>query len=403
MPTATTPTDTTGLFDAITRTDDSPARHLEGRYRFLNRKAGVFFDRIRATMEEWWRRYPAEGRADLRGRLRSGSGDAFSGAFWELYQHESLIRQGYAVTLHPEVPGTSGRPDFLARKPGEVGFYLEATVATASRDKRASQMRLGAIYDVLNDLDTPNFFLDMEVEQEGVLPPATRRLRSELSAWLGTLDPDALIGQGLRYPDGPQYVWEEADWRVRFRPIPKSPEHRGKPGRAIGIYDLGGGFIDTTSALRGAVAEKAGRYGKPDRPYVLAVLIEDNFVDNEDITNALFGRLAYRISQDPNREAQLVRQRDGSWMGPNGPVNTRVSAVLTAVNLGPWSVAHLAPRLWVNPWASIPLIDALPWQASRLDQSTGALTEDASAAAPADLFGLPEDWPGPEDPFPRDW
>jgi hypothetical protein len=402
VPAATTPTDTTGLFDAVARTDESAARHLEGRYRFLNRKAGVFFDRIRATMEDWWRRYPAEGRADLRGRFRSGSDEAFSGAFWELYHHECLIRQGYEVTLHPEVPGTSGRPDFLARKPGDFGFYLEATVATTSHDKKAAEMRLGAIYDVLNDLDSPNFFLSVEVEQEGTLPPATKRLRSDLSSWLGTLDPDALIGQGLQYPDGPQHVWEEADWRVRFRPVPKSPERRGKPGRAIGIYDAGGGFIDTTSALRRAIAEKAGRYGKPDRPYVLAVLIEAHFIDAEDVANSLFGTVAYRIFADPNREAEPVRKPDGSWRGPSGPVNTRVSAVLTAVNLGPWSVPRLAPRLWLNPWASIPLADRLPWHVSRVDPATGTLAEDPAAATPAEVFGLPEDWPGPEDPFPRD-
>src|SRR2546423_5573065 len=109
------------IFDDVPRTNDRPSRHSESRSGFLNRAAGPVFDRIRALMEDWFERYPAAGRADLRARLRTDSSDAFSAAFWELYQHETLTRMGFDLTLHPEVPGTAKRPDFLARRQGEEG------------------------------------------------------------------------------------------------------------------------------------------------------------------------------------------------------------------------------------------------------------------------------------------
>src|SRR6266849_3098445 len=118
------------IFDDVSRADGRPSRHSESRSGFLNRAAGLVFDRIRATLEDWYQHYPVAGRPDLRARVRSDSSDDFGGAFWELYQHETLTRMGFGVTLHPDRPGTTRNPDFLAQCPGEAGFYLEATLAS---------------------------------------------------------------------------------------------------------------------------------------------------------------------------------------------------------------------------------------------------------------------------------
>jgi len=69
------------IFDDAARTNDPPSRHRESRSWFLNSASGAASDRIRATLEEWYQHYPAAGRADLRGRLRSESKDVFDGAF----------------------------------------------------------------------------------------------------------------------------------------------------------------------------------------------------------------------------------------------------------------------------------------------------------------------------------
>jgi hypothetical protein len=395
------------IFDDVLRTNDRPSRHSESRSGFLNRAAGPVFDRIRALVEEWYEHYPSAGRADLRARLRSNSSDAFGGAFWELYQHETLTRMGFDLTLHPVMLGTTKRPDFLARRQGETGFYLEATLASPSREERAAKRRLGAVLDLLNDLSTPSFFLGVEIEKQGPVAPATGRLRKDLVKWLNGLDADALIAESHRNASrhAHEHVWEEAGWRIEFTPIPKSREHRGQPGRAIGMSSEGARFVDTKSGLRRAIREKAGHYGRPDRPYVLAVLIEDEYTDQEDVFDALFGTVSYRLSMKADGELgsiDPVRQRDGPWFAHAGPSNTRVSAVMTAIDLQPSFVARGAPRLWHNPWAGRPLTESLVWRTTRVDVVAGSIDDHSAAMPPGNLLCLPAEWPGPEDPFPRD-
>ena len=117
---------TSAVFDKLGRTDGSPALEGEGHFGFLNRAQGPVFDRIRRLVDDWYQRYPLAGRADLRGRLRSDDDRAFIGAFWELYQAESLTRRAFEIRLHPDVPGTDRHPDFLADD-GTTSFSRRAT------------------------------------------------------------------------------------------------------------------------------------------------------------------------------------------------------------------------------------------------------------------------------------
>ena len=83
---------------------------------------------------------------------------------------------------------------------------------------------------------------------------------------------------------------------------------------------------------------------------------------------------------------------NGAWKGPGGPINTRVSAVLSTERLTPWSVGQRQARLIVNPWARKPLpelalgIDVLCPEGDMLRRFPGESLRT--------LFGLPEGWPG---------
>lgn len=92
-----------------------------------------------------------------------------------------------------------------------------------------------------------------------------------------------------------------------------------------------------------------------------------------------------------------MRNQDGAWIGPNGPSHTRVSGVLTAINLLPWNVNRVTPRIWLNPWAARPLVSHLPWLTTVGDLTTGGVEHQPATVAPTDLFGLASDWPG--DPY----
>jgi hypothetical protein len=49
-----------------------------------------------------------------------------------------------------------------------------------------------------------------------------------------------------------------------------------------------------------------------------------------------------------------VRNPDGAWRGPQGPRNTRVSAVLYAQGITPWNLARTRASVIINPWARRP-------------------------------------------------
>jgi len=121
---------------------------------------------------------------------------------------------------------------------------------------------------------------------------------------------------------------------------------RDFPGRTA----WGGGWSRVCAALE----EKARRYGDLDRPFVIALLANDVFVDEENIASALYGEPGFGV--DANGEVSLGRA-GGLWSDGAG---TRVSAVLTARNLVPASVAVVEPLLWHASQPTHPLQAALP-------------------------------------------
>ncbi|GLI03811.1 hypothetical protein Pa4123_90910 [Phytohabitans aurantiacus] len=119
------------IFSVTTRTDRSPAAHGESQFRFFDRVSGSYWDQVRDLIEDWFARLCPDAQADVQGRLRSTDNRQSKGAFFELYLHECLLRMGYSVTCHPELDGTSRRPDFLAEKDGRR-IYVEARSASPS-------------------------------------------------------------------------------------------------------------------------------------------------------------------------------------------------------------------------------------------------------------------------------
>src|SRR5690606_39748929 len=102
-------------------------------------------------------------------------------------------------------------------------FYLEARAPSTATNKRASAGRVGDVHDALNRVDSPNFWLWIDVEAEGGRPLATKGLRAQLEGWLAGLDPDSETS----HEELPSYHWEREGWQIRFRALPKSPAARG--------------------------------------------------------------------------------------------------------------------------------------------------------------------------------
>lgn len=389
------------IFSAFNRTDASPASHGESHADFLDRVAGSYWDQVRDLVEDWFARLCPDARADVRGRLQSSDDRQSRGAFFELYLHECLLRMGYAVTCHPELDGTSRRPDFLAEKDGR-SFYIEARSASSSDVAVGNSARVNAVYESLDKMDSPNFFLWIDVVRRGDAPLRARPLRGQLERWLGGLDPDEHTNvANKRREDLPGYVHEHAGWKIEFRAIPRSPEARGREGaRPLGIFGGQASWARDEEGIRGALNDKGSAYGSVRAPFVVAIASSSMSLDDDDVLNALYGSevLEWRTYPDGTEETAMTRQPDGYWYRGDHWNHRGVSAVLVVKNLHPAFVGTQQHTIWEHPEPEF-AVDEFPiWRRSIVEK--GAMTFIQPGHSQNEWFGLGDPWPIGE-PFPR--
>ena len=389
------------LFDddeAIDRSDTQPSSHAEPRFPYLNRSGRPVAAQVRAVLESWFQSYPESGKLELWSRFRSPDSTPHHSAFFELYMHQLLKRLGYDVEIHPEVSTGAKRPDFLVSKLGEGSFILEATLAgSMSREEEAATARLNAVYDALNKVSSPDFFLGVEVFGTPGTPVPGKELRKEVEGFLRGLNPDvirALLQEGAGLGALPRHQFTHGDWRIELYPIAKSPAARGKPGiRPLSVFGSGEArMVDERGPIRDAILAKAGRYGDLGMPYVVAVNALGQWtVDQIDIMEALFGKEAFYFDPENPGEPEMTRQPDGAWFGKHGKQYTRVSAVLIGGDITPWMAGIRTPVVYHNPWAKHPCPDALR-QLRSAHPENNTMKEREGLLGYA-VFGLPDGWP----------
>jgi hypothetical protein len=394
------------LFEDRPRTDPSPASQGEPTYTFLSRVDDPVFDRIRRQLEAWLAEFPDDHRPDLRARLASGDDRQFSAAFWELYLHHVYRLLGYDPEIHPEVPGTGNRPDFLMTSPEGERFYLEAAVPGESLDEIAHRKRIGQIEDSLNRIESPSFFVLFDVETSGKNAPKIRNLREKVEAWLGSLAWEEIRAANDADPffELPELTLGAGDWSFVFRALPKSKELRGKPDvRPIGGGPMRSGWVDDRAALLAVASRKAKRYGTPPYPLVLALCSDRDFADDEDVNETLFGQAAMvATSSEPDAPWEPTRLPNGLWRGPKGWRNPHVGGILACHRLRPWGVTTIHPKVWLHPMSGLTCDQIGPWTCFEVRSDQELLTEISGTFDPAVHLNLPDadrfpsitEWPG---------
>lgn len=387
------------LFDDIERNYLGVAQYSESIFVYLNRSARSSVKEIRLLLECWFSHYPQQNATDLRKRFRSTNDKHHQSAFFELFIHELLLGLKLNPEIHPELE-IKNHPDFFI-KSNKQDFYLEAVIASnVSDDEYTAHSRMNVIYNSINRLNSPNFFIGINVKSFPNKPIPAGRIRSFLTKQLESLAFDEIEETfKTNFDDLPQWQYKQDNWEIEFFPIPKSPKSRGKEGiRPIGMQFHDIHFIDSRTPIRDTLCNKAGHYGKLDIPYVVAINALDGSVDDIDIMEALFGQEKYLIDLSIKKihEPKMIREHDGVWTGKAGPRYTRLSAVLVFTNLAPWSILRAGVRLYHNPWAKFPYMSdcvILP-QAIPLPDGKMKLENGVSLAS---IFGLSDNWPTIDD------
>lgn len=383
------------LFSSIERTCLGPRNYVETSFEYLDRSARPEAVRVRTVFEKWYGDFPDQD-GDLAARFRSRVDTQSAGAAFELFLHQLLLGLGCTVHVHPETESGKGtRPDFLVRDKDHREFYLEATVVTdRSETDRAAEARKHAVYQAIERVSCPNFYLLLDVKGDPKTPPPAAKLRAFLKRWLESLDPDALIRDGIDAESLPRCTWKHDDWKIAFTAAPRSPERRGNPDiRVIGALMTEPRWVATWQSIRNSVVAKGNRYGNLGKPLVVAVNVGRFDLDRIDEMNALFGQESYVFScGDLTSTPRMMRQRDGVWHGVHGPQYRRISAVLVAKQIEPWTIAKSNVTLYLNPWAEHPLFGPLHELDRALPEDSGKMRWVAGRH-PREILDLAEGWP----------
>lgn len=391
------------LFDEIVRTEVRFRLENEGAFDYMNASARRGIVAVRGLLEAWFAEFPEEFANDLRSRFRSSTAVDHQGAFWELYLHTLLRRMGYEVRVHPAMlTGVSAHPDFQASGAANRTFYLEATQATAPRTDVAAARRIDALYDALNRMYSPNFFLEVQLRGHTEMNIPVARLRERLERWLSTLDVSEIEEnyRAATYDALPQFTWTFDDLQLTFTPMPKSLETRGREGVRPIAAQMPEGFriINVHEDIRAAVEGKAEKYGNPTYPVVIAVNVDEDFCELYDVANALFGDeyTAEQRAVDGSWQQSRRRLNNGALYGRHGARNRTVSAVVVTRRMTPTTLRSQDLHVVHNPYAAVPLpSEWLPLPQFVQDMDKGQLELRAGTCA-ADILGVPAQWPIPD-------
>lgn len=316
------------LFEPIERTYTGPSNHNENSYDYYNRSARKDISIIRDTLNKWFIEYPNDEKLELKNSFRK----KFDDCFYELFLHQLFTKLGFDIQIHPELPNTSKKPDFLLKK-GDLEFYVEAKIVkNKSHQQEAVDRKINEFYDNLSKLDTKNFLLDIdEFILKSEKQPSTKGLIKRIEEELEGLDSELVMEKITAggFESIPAIKIENDDVLLRIKPIPviNSPRDKKRP---IGIYPtesfLGGG----EESLKDSIFMKAKRYGKLNKPFLVCVnSLDIKTFGTDAIENAIWGSLAISWSTNPvNRDKKLIRKRDGVFLGEKGPNLKNLSGVL---------------------------------------------------------------------------
>lgn len=379
------------LFDDRTRNDRAYKRADETLYGFLDRVSRPELAAPRSILNNWFDRWPVDSRDDLRARFVSKDPAGFNGAFWELYLHEAHVRLGFTIERDPKVSTRRTRPDFLMQR-HDGAFYLEATVVGFPSSVINQRRREQRVTDAVNEAYHPDFALRLEQIAVGAQQPPRRMIVAAVERWLATLDWEterARINDSRRDP----VHLEVRGTHLFVAPWPRAPEVRGDPTfQTIATYPGQGGVLNEPPMILDDLRDKASKFGQLDKPYVIAILCLRDFVTESDVEQALFGPEVVTVTvgpEGPIGDARLDRQPRGFWQHDERKRATRVSAVLSAIHLNPWSLTRAVPRLWLNPWAARPTQARLPWALTKGDLAANRLVTEPPAVDVHALFDLP--------------
>lgn len=342
------------LFENKERTLKGPAKYNADIYQYYNDSARADMGVVRQLLEEWFSQYPDDEKQDLKSRFQA----SFNAAFYELYIYILFTKLGFSLTIHPEIPDTLKRPDYLATKDGKL-LYIEVKHMTMlSQDEQSLERKKNTLLDSLDKIDASNFLLKLdEIVFKNNSQPSGKMIVRYFNEIVSSHDPDVytdlLTQHGFQAM--PKIVYDDDKVKIQLQLLPKSPLHRGTYSRSIGSHPIVTQIGNDCGDIIMALESKATRYGTLNAPYIICLNKQGVSLDIIEVQEALYGSLQISWSDNPaNRDERLELSGNGFFGSKNNPKFTRVSGIyITNANTAnlDTTVVHAFRH---NPFAQFP-------------------------------------------------
>jgi len=366
----------------------SPLARGQSLFEYYDRSGRNGYGVLRGILNDWCAQLPPNDRDDVIARLRSGSNREFGSALVELMIHALLCRLEFSVCLHPQVEGTSNRPDFgILDERGQISALVEVTTFNHSDDEISEARREAVIYNAVDKIRLPaGHHLGWDTRRFGRSSPPLKNLIREVDAWIRSSQ--------LQVGDVISCEFVADDWVIEvdlFRGASKDVS-----SHAIHSSNWSVGWIAPEADLRAALKGKAKRYGLPKVPFLIVVADATDQVFGRDmimetLLQALFADEAVEAAL--REEPEIVRQNNGFWVRDGKPLNEHVSGILFLPHVHLWGLRNEAsqPTLFENPYANAPLPASL--RSIHGYSIVAGRLQVRHEPTLADLLAIPDPWP----------
>lgn len=377
-------------FSAATGRQPGARRRTESVWQFLERSSEPVAATTRAQWDDWLLRMPPKPREDLIRRLKDRSDEQVRAALAELLTYVLLASVYPAVEIDPPT-GSGSRTDFAVDLPARTHFEVKRP--GPSKDVATDARRQGDIAEELAKIDSPDFWLDVQVSL-GTVVPSMRAVRQQVDDWLASLDYDAEVHRhdeyqrdrrervadgmpgldagppervaylaGSRMFEPPEFERSGPTWSVRITAHPRPADHRGPGQFTIGLRSAGEAHIATFEDLQAAIRQKLKQHAGLKDLLVVVLDLSSPIPEDQDVAAALYGRTITTMAYPATPLATIRNRQEGIWSEPV-PQQQRPAAVL--ILRGIWlGSAHATAELWLPPDTASPLLPG-PWSVRTL-------------------------------------
>jgi len=341
------------LFDKTSEFIEGPASNNENSFNYYHKSNRVEFKIIRVTLENWFSKYPAGEKKELKIRFKKD----FDSAFFELFLHELFNKLGYEIIIHPQLKDSNKRPDFLIIKNGEQ-TYVEAKICfDKTEDEMAFERLQNEFYDQLSKVKIKGFVLAIEeVNFITKKQPRVKELIARIENEVCKLDPIQVYKdiQKSGFEECPRIEFENKDFNIIVKPMPLIESKKDTISKnPIGMFPFESFWGGGEESLRQSILKKSNRYGKFEIPYLICInALGRKTSGKTDIENLVWGSLQYTYSTNPNvRDGTFTRKRDGIFYNSGKSQLQNVSGIIFT-KIFPSNIPNAKYWMYKNPFAN---------------------------------------------------